>query len=112
MLYSTCFWLLLLNIILGNPFTGYDAQTWLYFLISAIVCQLIGQYAISAALGYISSGVVSITMLLHPILMTILAYPILGETLVPVQLLGGLVTLTGVIFVNLEKSAAERSTAS
>ncbi len=112
MLYSTCFWLLLLNIILGNPFTGYDVQTWLYFLFSAIVCQLIGQYAISAALGYISSGVVSITMLLHPILMTILAYPILGEKVVAIQLIGGLITLIGVIFVNLEKSAAESTSGS
>ena len=50
-------------------------------------------------------AVVSITMLLHPILMTILAYPILGEKVVPIQLIGGLITLIGVIFVNLEKSA-------
>ncbi len=109
MLYSSCLWLFLLNIIMGNSFTGYDAQTWLYFLISAIVCQLIGQYAISAALGYISSAVVSITMLLHPILMTILAYPILGESVEPIQLIGGLITLIGVVFVNLEKSAAADS---
>ena len=107
MLYSTCVWLLLLNIIQGNSFTNYDTQTWIFFFVSAIVCQLIGQYAISASLGYISSEIVSITMLMHPILMTMLAYPILGEAVNMVQVLGGLITFAGVILVNKEKAAAK-----
>ncbi len=105
MLYSTCFWLLILNIVQGNSFTNYDARTWLSFLFQAVICQLIGQFAISASLGYISSEVVSITMLLHPILMTILAYPILGETVIPIQIIGGLITLACVSLVNKEKAA-------
>ena len=109
MLYSTCFWLFLLNIIQGNSFTNYDLQTWIYFFISAIVCQLIGQFAISASLGFIPSEIVSITMLLHPILMTILAYPILGESVDRFQIIGGCITLAGVILVNKEKSAAENT---
>ena len=111
MLYSTCFWLLLLNIIQGNSFSQYDLQTWIFFFIQAIICQLIGQYAISASLGFIPSEVVSVTMLLHPILMTILAYPILGETVNRIQLVGGCVTLVGVFLVNKEKTAAEKLTA-
>ncbi len=111
MLYSTCFWLLLLNIILGNSFTNYDLQTWIFFFISAIVCQLIGQYSISASLGFIPSEIVSITMLMHPILMTMLAYPILGEAVNLIQVIGGFVTFSGVILVNLEKSASEKNSA-
>ncbi len=107
MLYSSCFWLLLLNIILGNSFTAYDLQTWIYFFISAIICQLIGQFSISAALGSIPAEVVSITMLLHPILMTILAYPILGEKVGPIQFIGFVITLAGVVLVNLEKARRE-----
>ena len=109
MLYSTCFWLFLLNIIQGNSFMNYDLQTWMYFFISSIVCQLIGQYAISASLGYIPAEVVSITMLMHPILLTMLAYPILGEAVGLVQVIGGMITFAGVILVNLEKAAAEKA---
>ena len=111
MLYSSCFWLLLLNIILGNPFTGYDLQTWIYFFISALICQLIGQFSISAALGAIPAEIVSITVLLQPILITILAYPILGEEVGAIQFIGFVVTLAGVLIVNLEKARKENAKA-
>lgn len=103
MLYSSCFWLIVMNVIMGNSFIHYDRHTWALFFLSAVLCQLIGQFSISAALGYISSDIVSITMLLHPILMTVWAYPLLGESVNRMQLLGGVVTLIGVILVNTQK---------
>jgi len=92
--------LLLINLALGNPLTGYSTQTWLVFLATALVSQIIGYVAISYALGHLPASVVAPTMIGQPIMTTILAIPLLNEIPQPIQLLGGIVVLAGIYLVH------------
>lgn len=89
-----------MNLVLGNSFTGYAPQTWLIFLATAVVSQMIGYLAISYALGHLPASVVSPTLIGQPMLTTILAIPLLGELPKPVQWIGGAVALAGIYIVN------------
>lgn len=100
MLYSSTFWLLLLNVVTGNQFFGYPTSVWVLFLISAVFCQLMGQFSIIGALGFIPANIVSTTLLFQPVVSAILAFFFLGEPMMPLQWIGGAVSLLGVYFVN------------
>lgn len=89
-----------INLVLGNPFTGYTPQTWLVFLASALISQIIGYQSITYALGHLPAAVVSPTMIGQPILTTILAIPLLNEIPTLLQALGGLIALAGIYRVN------------
>ncbi|MCL4274456.1 MAG: DMT family transporter [Anaerolineales bacterium] len=89
-----------INFVWGNSFTGYSAQTWLVFLATAVISQMIGYLSISYALGHLPASVVAPTLIGQPILTAILAIPLLGEIPAPVQWLGGAVALAGIYIVN------------
>ena len=89
-----------MNIVLGNSFGGYSTQTWLIFLLTAVVSQMIGYLAISYALGHLPASVVSPTLIGQPIMTAILAIPMLGEIPNPMQWIGGAIALAGIYIVN------------
>jgi drug/metabolite transporter (DMT)-like permease len=90
----------IMNLVLGNSFTGYSAQTWLIFFVTAIVSQMIGYLAISYALGHLPASIVSPTLIGQPILTTFLAIPMLGEIPNTLQWIGGAIALAGIYIVN------------
>lgn len=92
--------LFIINLVLQNPFTGYDQLTWLIFLASAIVSQLIGYMALAYALGHLPASIVAPTMMLQPVVTTILAIPFLGEIPTIWQGIGGAIALVGIYVVN------------
>ena len=92
--------LFIINLVLGNSFTGYDSDTWLVFLASAVVSQLIGYMALAYALGHLPASVVSPTMILQPVVTTLLAIPLLGEIPTIWQGIGGAMALVGIYIVN------------
>jgi len=98
----------LMNIVLGNSFTGYSVQTWIIFFVTAIVSQMIGYLAISYALGHLPASVVSPTLIGQPILTAILAIPMLGEIPNTMQWVGGAVALAGIYIVNQSHLHAEQ----
>lgn len=89
-----------INFVWGNSFTGYSSQTWLIFLATAVISQMIGYLSISYALGHLPASVVAPTLIGQPILTAILAIPLLGEIPAPIQWLGGAVALAGIYIVN------------
>lgn len=99
--------LFVINTSLRYPLTGYPAQTWFVFLSTAIVSQLIGYMALAYALGHLPASVVSPTMVLQPIVTTLLAIPLLGEIPTIWQGIGGAIALVGIYMVN---QAHQRST--
>jgi drug/metabolite transporter (DMT)-like permease len=99
--------LFVINTVLRNPLTGYPAQTWFVFLSTAIVSQLIGYMALAYALGHLPASVVSPTMVLQPIVTTLLAIPLLDEIPTIWQGIGGAIALVGIYMVN---QAHQRST--
>jgi len=92
--------LFIVNIVLQYPLSGYPTQTWLVFLATAIVSQLIGYISLAYALGHLPASVVSPTMILQPIITTLLAIPLLGEIPTIWQGIGGAVALVGIYIVN------------
>jgi len=92
--------LFIINRILHYPLTGYDTRTWLVFLATAIVSQLIGYMALAYALGHLPASIVSPTMVLQPVVTTVLAIPLLGEIPGVWQGVGGAVALAGIYLVN------------
>ena len=90
----------IMNLLLGNSFTGYPAQTWVIFFVTAIVSQMIGYLAITYALGHLPASVVSPTLIGQPILTTVLAIPLLGEIPTTIQWVGGAIALAGIYIVN------------
>lgn len=92
--------LFIINILLGNPLTGYDTQTWIVFLSTAVVSQLIGYMALAYALGHLPASIVAPTMVLQPVVTAILAIPLLGEIPTVWQGVGGAIALIGIYMVN------------
>ena len=92
--------LLIVNIALGNRFFGFDSSTWLIFLATALVSQIIGYMSLAFALGHLPASVVSPTMILQPVVTTLLAIPLLAEIPTIWQAIGGAVALVGIFMVN------------
>ncbi len=92
--------LFVINKALQYPFAGYPTQTWLIFLATAIVSQVIGYMSLAYALGHLPASVVSPTMILQPVVTTLLAIPLLGEIPSIWQGIGGVIALVGIYIVN------------
>ena len=93
--------LLILNLIMRNPLTGYDKTTILVFFATALISQLLGYLMSSYSLGHLPASIVSVTMIGQPIVTTIIAIPILGEIPGTSQMLGGMIALAGIYLVNI-----------
>jgi drug/metabolite transporter (DMT)-like permease len=59
--------------------------------------HVFGQGSIAWALGRLPASTASVTVLVQPVAAAVLAYFIFGETLTPLQALGGAVALAGVV---------------
>lgn len=92
--------LFVINLLLGYPFTGYPAQTWLVFIATAIVSQIIGYMSLAYALGHLPASVVSPTLILQPVATTLLAIPLLNEIPGKWQVIGGGIALVGIYIIN------------
>ena len=92
--------LFIINAVLGNALTGYPAQSWVVFLMTAVVSQVIGYMSLAYALGYLPASVVAPTVVLQPILTALLAIPLLGEIPTIWQGIGGVIALIGIYVVN------------
>jgi len=92
--------LFIINMALEYPLSGFAAKTWLVFLATAVVSQLIGYVSLAYALGHLPASVVSPTMILQPVVTTILAIPLLGEIPSAWQGMGGAIALVGIYIVN------------
>jgi len=88
------------NVIMQNPLSGFDRNTWIVFISSALVSQLIGYMALAYALGHLPASIVAPTMVLQPVATTLFAIPLLGEVPNIWQGLGGIIALTGIYLVN------------
>ncbi len=97
------FTLLVISLLLGLPFTGYSQTTYLIFLAAALVTQIVAYYCVTYALGNLPASIVTPSMVAQPVLTALMAIPLAGESLMSWQILGGLVTLTGIYLVNTAK---------
>jgi len=92
--------LLVICLAAGFPLTGYPPQTYLAFAAAALITQAAGYLAVGYALGHLPASIVSPSMTGQPVVSALLAIPLLGETLTPIQWVGGAVVITGIYLVN------------
>lgn len=90
-----------------SPF-GLPAETYLWFILLALVPQLLGHSSFNWALGYLSAAFVSIALLGEPIGSTILAYFLLQETPTPLKIFGAILILAG-IYIASQSEARSRN---
>ena len=78
---------------------GFPPETWLAFAVIATVGTVIPFGLFISGLKYLPPTQASIVSMLEPVVATIAAYLILGETLLPLQIVGGGLVLAGVVMV-------------
>jgi len=93
---------LLLGIVLllGLPLTGYSPQTIAAFAALGLVTQVLGYLSVGYALGHLPASLVAPTMVGQPVMTALLAIPLLGETLMPAQWIGGAAVIVGIVLVH------------
>ena len=80
----------------GLP-AGYPPQVYLWFVLLALVPQLLGHTIFNWALRYLSTAVVSVTLLGEPVASTLLAVVFLGETPSWLKIFGAILILVGIV---------------
>ncbi|KHE72103.1 DMT family transporter, partial [Halobacillus sp. BBL2006] len=85
--------LLLYNLIVNQPFTGYNGEQWMIFLGLAIIPTFFGHSLFNWTLKWLSTSTISMAILLEPIGASVLAYWLLGEAVTWTQWLGGSIVL-------------------
>jgi len=88
-----------------KPFP-YSNKAYLWFILLAIIPQLLGHSIFNWALKYISAAYVSISLLGEPVGSTILAYMILHETPGGLKIFGAILILAGIYLAS--RSEKER----
>ena len=86
--------------LLQEPMLPQTSQGWLILAGIAITGQLLGQVLIVWALAHLSPAFSSLALLGQPTLVGLMAIPLFGEVLGPLQLIGGVVLLCGVIWAH------------
>jgi drug/metabolite transporter (DMT)-like permease len=91
------------NLLMGNALTGYPAATWQVFFATAIISQVGGYFSIAYALGHLPASVVSPTMMIQPVISSLLAIPLMGENLAALQWAGAGAVIAGIALVNASR---------
>ncbi|MEG0386168.1 MAG: DMT family transporter [Solibacillus sp.] len=84
-------------LIKGESFGPYPAIDWFWFLLLAIIPNLLGHNLFNWSLKWVSTNVISIAILFEPIGAAILAIFIFDEYLTGTQILGGIIVLLGIM---------------
>ena len=83
----------------GTQMFGYSTQTWICLVLMTLGPQIMGHTVFNWALKYIKAPVLSGTILLEPVLSTLLAWVILREEPLLSSIFGGVVILVGLALV-------------
>ena len=84
-------------IIIGELFGPYPKMEWIWFLLLAIIPNLLGHTLFNWAVKWVSTNVISVAVLFEPIGASILAYFIFSEKLMPTQIIGGITVIVGIM---------------
>ena len=103
--------LLIVCLAARQPLAGFSIRSWAALVALALASQVMGQLLVAHALGRIPATVSSIVLLAQAPITALLAWPLLGEPLRAVQVLGGAFVLAGIVVVNFDRvSARPRAT--
>lgn len=92
--------LLLINMILSQPLTGYGTQTIWNFIGIALIGHVGGWLCIGYAQGYLPASLIAPSVLGQPVVTAILAHFFFGDTFSGLQIIGGAIVLAGISAVH------------
>jgi drug/metabolite transporter (DMT)-like permease len=92
--------LLIANLAMGIHLTGFPTDVYYWGFLLAIIPQVIGHSSLNWSLKYLPASYVSIAVLGEPIGSSILAFFILKETPTILEIAGGFLILTGILFAS------------
>jgi drug/metabolite transporter (DMT)-like permease len=95
--YGTAGLILLATVLLARlPLTGYQPVTYLWFLLLAVIPQVLGHSSINWGLKYLPAAFVAVVMLSEPVGSSILAVFLLDEIPTIPMIIGGVLILLGI----------------
>ena len=92
----------------GESFGPYPTMDWVWFLLLAIVPNLLGHNLFNWAIKWVSANVISIAILFEPVGASILAYFIFNEQLVVTQVIGGIVVIVGITLFVIDETKIKK----
>jgi drug/metabolite transporter (DMT)-like permease len=81
----------------GDAMLPQTLSGWLVLLGLALLCQTAGQSLIAYAMAHLPASFSSVSLLVQPVLAAAYAWLLLEERIAPVQALGGVVVLAGIL---------------
>ncbi len=81
----------------GESFGPYSQSDWMWFILLALIPNLLGHTLFNWAIRWVSTNAISIAILFEPVGASILAYYIFKESLSAAQIIGGIVVLLGIL---------------
>lgn len=89
--------LVLLPVALSHPdrFLPYDFAGWLPLIGLGVISHACGQGLIAWSLGGLPSSLTAVTLLIQPVLTAVLGILILGQILIPLQIVGAVIVVIG-----------------
>ncbi len=100
---SSALVLLTLMLIFQYPFTGYDKNTIIIFIVYGIGVQVMGWFLVNYSQGHLPASIVAPTLLGQPLMTAFLAILILHEHLTIWHITGGLVIISGIYLIHFTR---------
>ncbi|RSK28294.1 DMT family transporter [Bacillus sp. HMF5848] len=100
--------LIIYIVLFKYSFQPVSQTDWVWFILLAIFPTLLGHSLFNWALRWVSTNIISMSILLEPIGATILAYYILGESVLATQIAGGIIVLLGISLFLLSARKAKQ----
>jgi drug/metabolite transporter (DMT)-like permease len=84
--------------VLGERFVPTAPGGWLALAAFAVVAQICGQALVAYALDAVPATVAAVTLLIQPVLATLLAWPLFGERIGALQAVGAVLVMIGIVW--------------
>lgn len=81
----------------GESLGPHPSMDWFWFIMLALIPNLLGHTLFNWSLKWVSTNVISIAILFEPVGASVLAYYVFRETLSSSQIIGGIVVITGIL---------------
>lgn len=95
--FSTIYTLFILLLLVDEPILPTSGMDFIPLIALSIFVHVLGQGVMAYTMGHLTASFSALTMMVCPIVSTLLAWIIFDETLTPLKMVGGVIILGGII---------------